>query len=107
MQLAMYAGARRFIDKKVVSLEYVSIEKGTESVMLRNVEEAGSYYRLRKERRLSREEFDAFLDGAEKALHETIDSIVAGDFPAAPNKESVCQYCDCIDLCRKEGLCFD
>lgn len=107
MQLAMYAGARRFIDKKVVSLEYVSIEKGTESVMLRNVEEAGSYYRLRKERGLSREEFDAFLDGAEKALHETIDSIVAGDFPAAPNKESVCQYCDCIDLCRKEGLCFD
>lgn len=107
MQLAMYAGVRRFIDKKVVSLEYVSIEKGTESVMLRNVEEAGGYYRLRKERGISGEEFDAFLDGAEKALQEAIDSMVAGEFPAKPNNESVCEYCDFVDLCRKESLCFD
>ena len=107
MQLAMYAGARRFIDKKVVSLEYVSIEKGTESVMLRNVEDAGGYYRLRRERGISGEEFGAFLDGAERALQETIDSIVSGDFPAEPNNESVCGYCEFVDLCRKESLCFD
>lgn len=107
MQLAMYAGARRFIDKKVVSLEYVSIEKGTESVMLRNVEDAGGYYRLRKERGISGEEFGAFLDGAERALQEAVDSMVAGDFPAKPTDESVCGYCDFVDLCRKESLCFD
>ncbi|MDD7363640.1 MAG: PD-(D/E)XK nuclease family protein [Peptoniphilus sp.] len=102
MQLSMYALARSYLGKKPVSLEYVSVEKGKESVMVRNVDEAGSYYKLRKDNMCDGEEFAAFLEGAREALEETIAGIEGGSFPAEPSAEKVCDYCPFSDICRKD-----
>lgn len=103
MQLPMYALARRYLQKTPVSLEYVSVEEAKESVMLRNVEIAGSYPRLREERKFDGKSFSEFLDRAETALDETIRGIEEGRFFAEPSRASVCRYCVFSDICRKEN----